>query len=249
MNSEMTKYSSSDILQILNDFYNCQSEFDPEVEKGEVLTFDTSIADWTMICDLIEPRKLAKYYHDLFKLETPIADLEDILIHEEQNKLHDFCDYIAQNAPKQNVVPIISLGQSCETASIFKTLIYNLKNRGINTNNIKPSSEFIPLFNKFGGELLEEVNKLAPGSLTKFEYRDNKIVRTGWSIIGIFILLIIVIPLIWHFHWGLMTLLGLGIIVVIIGKRFKPEKEIIGGYSTMRDLIMGMQRQIKKTAT
>jgi hypothetical protein len=61
--------------------------------------------------------------------------------------------------------------------------------------------------------------------------------------------LIIVIPLIWHFHWGLMILLGLGLIVIFVGKRFKPEKDIIGGYTTMRDLIMGMQRQINKTAT
>jgi hypothetical protein len=249
MNDEMTRYSSNDILQILTDFYNCQSEFDPETEKGEELTFDTTIADWRIICDLVGPRKLAKYHHDLFKLQSPIADMENILIHEKQNKLRDFCNYIAQNGTRQDITPIISLGQSCMTASIFKTLLSNLKNRGINTDNIRPSSEFVPLFNKFGSELLEEVNKLAPGSLTKFEYRDNRFVRTGWSIIAIFILLIIVIPLIWQFHWGLMTILGFGLILVIIGKRFNPEKEIIGGYDTVRDLIFGMQSQISKTTT
>ena len=52
-----------------------------------------------------------------------------------------------------------------------------------------------------------------------------------------------------HFRWALMALLGLGIIVIIIGKRFRPEKEIIGGFTTMRDLIIGIQGQINKTAT
>ena len=249
MNNQMTKYSADEILQILNDFYNFQSQYDPEVDKGEELTFDTTIADWRMICDLLEHKELAKYHHDLFKLQTPIAELEKILILEKQNKLRDFCVYIAENALKENIAPIISMGQTCMTSAIFKILISNLKNRGINTDNIKPSSEFIPLFDKYGSEFLEEVNKLAPGSLTKFEYRDNKIVRIGWSIIGIFILSIIVIPLIWHFHWGLMILLGLGLMAIIVGKRFEPEKNIIGGYATVRDLITGIQAQINKTAT
>ncbi len=73
------KYSPHEILQILNDFYNCQAVFDPEVDPGEHLTFETTILDWRAICDLIEPKKLAKSYSDLFNLTTPLADLEKIL--------------------------------------------------------------------------------------------------------------------------------------------------------------------------
>lgn len=39
-----SKYSPNEILQILNDFYNCQSVFDPEVESGEILNFETTIS-------------------------------------------------------------------------------------------------------------------------------------------------------------------------------------------------------------
>ena len=124
-----------------------------------------------------------------------------------------------------------------------------LNNRGINTNDIRPNSKFIPLFDKYTDAFMGETNKLAPGSLTKFEYRDNKIVRFGWSIIGIAILGLILISLIWQFHWTMLIMIGIGIITIAIGRQFKPEKEIIGGYDTIRDLIKGMEKILIKTAT
>jgi len=245
----MTKYRPEEILQLLIDYYNFQTRFDLEVDEGEQLTFDTTISDWISICDLVEPKKLAKVYHDFFNLQTPISELERILNFQQVNKLKEFCVYIAENASKENIKPIISLGQSCMSAAIFKTLISNLNKRGVNTNNIKPSSEFIPVFKEYSVELLEEVNKLAPGSLTNFDFKNNWIVRTGGIIIVIFIISIIVIPLIWHFHGSLWIILGIGLTIVMIGNRFKPEKDIIGGYKTIRDLIIGMQEQLKKAAT
>ncbi len=66
------KYTPEDILQIFIDSYNCQTVFDPEVETGQVLTFDTPIWDWIGICDLIAPKKLAKYYCELFCLDDTV---------------------------------------------------------------------------------------------------------------------------------------------------------------------------------
>lgn len=249
MNNTFTKYSPEEILQIINDFYNCQSQCDPEVYPGEELTFDTTISEWRDICDLVEPRELAKYYYDLFKLESQIEELEKILIWEEKNKLGDFCKYIAEHSQKEEIKPIISMGITCHEAAIFKTLILKLKQYNVNPDEIRPSSNFVPLFKKYPDAFLREVNILAPGSLTDFDYKDNRIVTIGWRIIGIFILSIIIIPLIWHFHWSLLIILGIGVIIVMIGKRFKPEKDIIGGYDTIRDLIKGMQRHINKAGT
>ncbi|HNY01279.1 MAG TPA: hypothetical protein PKG48_01765 [Bacteroidales bacterium] len=249
MNNTTEKYSPEEILQLLKDFYNFQTQFDPEVESGEELTFYTTIADWRMICDLVSPMKLAKVHHEFFELKSSITELEDILYFEEKNTLRDFCEYIAKNASKEKIHPIITLGQSCMSAAIFKTLMTNLNKRGVNTDSIKPSSNFVPLFDKYAIELLEEVNKIAPGSLTKFEYRNNIIVRTGSMILLISILSIIVVSLFWHFHMSLLILSFLGLVVIFIGKLFKPEKNIIGGYNTMRDLVIGIQEQLEKAAT
>lgn len=161
------KYSPDEILQILNDFYNCQAVFDPEVASGETLTFDTTILEWRSICHLLKPKALAKSYYDSFQLKTQLADLELILTKSE-NSLRIFCDYLSEHAIKQSISPIIIMGHSCMTASIFKTLTGNLQARGVESKNIRPSSKIAPLFKKHGGVLLEEVNKLAPGSLSNF---------------------------------------------------------------------------------
>ena len=245
----MRKYSQDEILQILTDFYNFQAAFDPEVDNGQTLTFNTTISEWRMICDLIEPIKLAKCHHDFFNIKTPLADFEKLLLNENSKTLGDFCNYVSENSEKAEVKPIYSLGQKCLSASIYKSLIDKLKILGIDTKDIRPSSKFVPLFDKHTNEFMEEVNKLAPGSLTKFEYRDNKIVRFGWSIIGFSLLGLILISLIWQFHWIMLLFLGLGIITIVIGRQYKPEKEIIGGYNTIRDLIKGMETILIKTAT
>jgi hypothetical protein len=136
MSNKLTKYSSDEILQILTDFYNCQSQFDPEVYPDLEISYETTIDDWREACDLLEPRELAKFYHDLFKINTPIIDLEIILIHEKENTLKDFCDYISEHAPKEEIEPVISMGKTCHEAAIFKTLISKLKERGIKTDRI-----------------------------------------------------------------------------------------------------------------
>lgn len=245
----MIKYKPNEILQILIDFYNCQSVCDPEVDKGHILTFETTVSDWRMICDLIEPVKLAKFYHDLFNLRTPLADLEQLLLDENSKTLSDFCKYIADNSEKTEIKPIISFGQKCLTASIYKSLMNKLNIQGIDTNDIRPSSKFIPLFDKYTDAFMGEVNKLAPGSLTKFEYRDNKIVSLGWLMIGISLVALTMISLIWQFHWAILLLTGSGIITVAIGKQYEPETNIIGGYDTIRDLIKGMETILIKSDT
>jgi len=239
-----SKYSPEEILQILNDFFHCQAAFNPEVDPGEDLTFETTIAEWRDICDLKDYMCLAKVYHEFFQLTTPLHELEDCLLLE-KTKLSRFCHYIADHASRQTVLPMMSLGQLCMTASIFKTLMAKLKLRGVDIQHIRPSSEFKPLFRKHGDVILEEVSKLAPGSLTKFDYVDNWISKTGGGFFLFFFFSIIIVPIVWHFHWSLLVPLVIAISLLIIGQRFSPAKEVIGGYDTVRDLIMGMQANLK----
>jgi hypothetical protein len=238
-----SKYSPDEILQILNDYYNFQSVFDPEVSPGQALTFGTEIWEWMDICDLIEHKALAKYYHSLFRLTTPVHELEQILSHQEAT-LKGFTLYIADHAVKQTVAPIVTMGQSCMTAAIFKTLTGNLKTRGIETQSIKPSSKIAPLFRKHGPAFIEEVNKLAPGSLSIFHYEENWISKAGSSFFLFFLLAIIIVPIVWHFHWLLLVPLFVGIALMVVGNKFSPAKEVIGGYDTIRDLIVGMQARM-----
>lgn len=243
-NNEFTKYTSEEILQIIIDFYHFQVNSDPEVDKGQNLTFQTTIKEWRKTCDLLEPNKLAKSYHELFDLKTDQTDLIDLL-NKEENTLKVFCNYIAENATKEKVNPIISLGTKCQEAAIFKTLKDKLEKRGIDTKDFKPSTEFAPFFYKHSSELVEIVSKLAPGSLTHYEIKNNIISRLGTFMFLCSIIVLIVTLIIHKVTWYLFTPFAISVVLLFIGNKFKPTQYEIGGYHTIRDLIIGMRVKIE----
>lgn len=240
-NNELSKYTSEEILQILIDFYQFQANFDPEVDKGQKLTFQTTIRDWRRICDLKEPVELAKYYHELFELETNESDLINVLSNGEVNTLKVFCDYLAENATKEEINPTMSMGIKCQEAAIFKTLKNKLEKRGIDTKDLKPSTEFAPFFDKHASELIEVVSKLAPGSLSYYKIKDNIIGVLG-ALMFLFSIIILIIVLINHMNvWFILISFGISAMLLFVGYKLKPVQYEIGGYRTVRDLIVGMK--------
>ncbi len=236
-----SRYTRDDILQILKDFYNFQSVFDPEVDSGAELTFETTVEDWICICDLVGPRELAISYHKMFNLQAPVEQLTDILKCEESTLAH-FCIHIAHNAIRQVIAPVTIMGAGCETAAIFKTLMQNLSKAGVDVNNISPGTRLGTLFN--GRDLVRwitEVNKIAPGTLTHFRYKPSSIDEIAGYILLLFLIEIVVVPIIWQLHPVLLLPLGLCIVLSILGRKLKPRELVIGGYNTVRDMILAMQ--------
>jgi len=234
------KYTPEDILQILKDSYNFQSVFDPEVDAGTKLTFDTSVEDWISICDLVGPKKLAAYYQRLFDISGSSIVLENILVSEKSN-LRDFCNYLAEQADRKLVMPIVVMGAPCLTAAIFKTLMRNLADNGVDVKDVRPDSSLAPLFTKKdAGKWLEQVSKLAPGTIGAFRYKENRIQQTGAYLIGASAIMLIIVSLLWQFHWTLLLSIALGIIVLLIGDYLRPAYVNIDKYNTVRDLINGM---------
>jgi len=244
-NNEHIKYTSDEILQILIDFYNFQSNFDSEVDKGHDITFQTTIEEWRNICDLVELNKLAKYYYELFELKTNQSDLIDMFSGKNECTLREFCEYIAQHASKEKINPVMSLGASCQEAAIFKTLKIKLEEKGIDTKNFKPSTEFIPFFNKHAAEVVEIVSKLSPGSFTEYNIKNNVINRIG-AVLFLFAIVILIGSSILHkFTWFLFIPLAVALLLLFIGNKLKAAQYEIGGYHTIRDLIMGMKGKAK----
>tara|TARA_R110000868_G_scaffold246994_1_gene503500 strand:- start:44 stop:778 length:735 start_codon:yes stop_codon:yes gene_type:complete len=243
------KYSKDDILQMLISQYQFAIEFDPVVVKGMDFDYDSSIFDWRDACDLIAPKKLAKVYHQSFKLNRPISELENILMDENNRTVSDFCEYISLHAKRENIEPIKLLGQNCQTASIFRTLKQNLTEKGADTSELKPSSEINPFFLKYGGLLIDEVNRIAPGTMSEFEFKSHKLSRIGRNIMFIGIFAMIGIWWIWSFNWWLILPIIVGIIIFQIGDKKQPEKLNLGGFQNFRELIYGMENKLKKAST
>ena len=172
-----------------------------------------------------------------------------ILENETQNTLGDFCNYISENAVREIIDPIILLGKECQEAAIFKTLLSKLSKKGVDINGIRPSSKFHPFFIKNLNELFSITNRLAPGSLSKFEYKSNKTTKAGGLIIFLSLIFVAIFSIIWNFHWYLLIPTGIGLIINTVGNRLSPAKDILGGYDTMKDLIVGMNEKINKAIT
>lgn len=240
------KYSKEDILAILISQYKFQIEFDPVVVKGMDFNFENSIFDWRDACDLVEPKKLAKIYHKEFNIDRPLSELEDILINENTSTVLDFCEYLSKHAERETIEPLKLLGQNCKTALIFRTLKQNLTQKGVDTTELKPSSEINPFFLKYGGLLFEEVNKIAPGTLSTFEYKTNKLSRIGRIITFIGLFLLIAISWNWSFSWWLILPLIIGAVLIQIGSKKQPEKLNIGGFNSFRELIYGMEDKLSE---
>jgi len=243
------KYSKDDILQMLISQYHFQTEFDPVVIKGMEPNYEFTIFEWRDACDLLNPTELAEIYHKTFKIKRPISELENILKEEDKNTLSEFCEYISQYAERNSIEPIKLLGQNCQTASIFRTLKQNLTEQGADTTDLKPSTKINEFFLKSDGILFDEVNRIAPGTMTEFEYKANKIELIGNKVLFISIVFAIGFWSIWFFHWLLLLPIAIGIMIYQIGVKKEPEKINIGGFDNFRELIYGMEKQLKKAST
>lgn len=242
------KYSKNDILQILISQYQFQIEFDPVVVKGMDFDFKSSIFEWIDACDLVDPKTLAKIYHQEFGIDRPLSELENILIDENNRTVSDFCEYISKHAKRENIEPIKLFGQNCQTASIFRILKQKLTLKGADTTELKPSSEINPFFLKYGGILIDEVNRIAPGTMSEFEYKSHKLSRIGRNIMFIGIFAAIGIWWVWGFNWWLTLPIILGIVIFKIGDKKQPKKLNLGGFQNFRELIYGMENKLKKPA-
>lgn len=238
------KYTKKDIFQMLIDSYNFQAVFDPEVDKEIDVSCNTSIEEWISICDLVRPEKLAKFYYHSFELKSDYSKLEYILLNGDKYNLGDLCQYIADSAIKREINPIVLFGKKCKSAAIFKTLKLELNKRGINTDNLKPSSEILPFFLKYGGVLVDVVSRIAPGSLTNFEYEENRPTSVGTSLIILTLLLMVPTLIFWNFHWIFISPIVLGLILAIVGRNLEPKKCSVG-FNSFRELIYEMERKLE----
>jgi len=243
-NNQTTKYQPVEIIELLKAFYNFQTVFDPEVDKGHELTFETTIEDWRMICDLLKPKELASYYHEFFSLPTPKIELEEILNNQKYNTLKDFCGYISKYAVKEKILPIKSLGHDCLDAALFKTLMSKLNKRGIDTSCIKPSSPFQPFFDNNLEAVMETANRLVPGSISTFIHEENKTTTLGWRVTIFGIAGAILISIFWKFNCLLLIPALIGIVYIKIGLNKGPKKYVIGGYETVGELIKAMKEKL-----
>jgi hypothetical protein len=222
------------ILAVMQDNYRQQCQFDPEVEKGVLLTFDSTVQEWREACDLHGWRRLAKAMNDWFKAEFSDAQWKTVLEPAKEKKLRGVCELLATKANRIEIKPFRN---QCINAGIFLTIRSLLKNAGVK-EVIKPSTPIAPFCRNDVALFLSEIAKIEPGALPPFKIYNRLYDYSLWAF-----LLGLVICGIGSFLSPLLTIFGVcftGLAYAVIWKAAKsrPQKVEFGSIKTFRDLTL-----------
>lgn len=156
--------SAEDVLAVINDWYRFSQHFDPEVAEGFELTYDTSVEEWTSICDLLPDEQLGRALNARFLIMA--TDEQWIEILHLDNKLRTVCEFISSTgANRVSCDPLQIAGKACDEAGIFIALRSMLVQSGLSVSRMRPSDALGPILDEHLGVLLNVVAKMAPGAL------------------------------------------------------------------------------------
>lgn len=238
MKAAHTKYHPTEILKIIQANYRQQQQYDDIALKDQEFNFETTIADWQDMCDLVEANQLWEYLNYYFRLELNKELWVNTLEPVDTKTLGDLCNFIASHADKEIIKPIKLFGSNCETAAIFRSLTAKLKDRGIDISEIRPSSQLEPLVKKYGRVLIEEINQIDPTVLPPVNYKTNWVYK--WGLRTFTTLLFVTFFLAYKeskWTWLTVGISLVGYIMVWIGARLKPKQASFDNIQAVADLV------------
>jgi len=165
-------YTSNEIFEIFNEQHRLCSPLDIGADESFVLTTKTVIRDWRRALDLVKWNELGVFLNKEFKINEPLEKWNSILNPENKKTLGDLCDFLAATAEKETINPIKILGNECLSAATFITLKNNLRNKGVDVGDLRPSTkikDFLDVYENFS-PLIEEVTLTGVRVFDKLEY-------------------------------------------------------------------------------
>lgn len=184
MRNSTRKYKTDEILKIFKEQHRLCSEIDPEADPWAEITGDMTVREWRNANDLLPWRKLGEFLNQEFKINVSENEWYELLGPDRKRKLIDVCEFIAKNADKEIIKPINIFGQECLSAAIFVTLKKNLKNKGVDVSELKPSSKLTKYLNKDFSPLIEEITLTGTRTIEKLELKRKK--KGLWNTLNIF---------------------------------------------------------------
>lgn len=117
--------------------------------------------------------QLAAFFNKEFRINISLKTWDTILNPDDKRTLGNLCDFLSTVAKKEIVNPIKIFGSECLASAVFITLKRNLKNKGVNVANLKPSTkieDFLDINDNFS-PLIEEVTLTGLRIFDTLEYK------------------------------------------------------------------------------
>jgi len=239
---DMTK---DNVLETIRDSYRFAQKLDPEAEPGYDLTFDTTIQDWRMACDLLPAKKLGRALNAWFGVRFSDIDWMATLEPAKTATLSGVCELVASKAKMPDIQEFPILGTECLSAGVFLTVRTALAKEGIPADGIRPSTPLEPKSWRHVGPLIQAVGRMAPDVLPVPEMPYRRSYKMCWwmFLAGLLMLLL-------SAFWTTLASVGTGLAVTgfaaaVIFGRFGQvfERVSFPGMKTFRDLTEAIIRR------
>jgi hypothetical protein len=233
-----------EVLAILVDQHRHQSQVDPEAEPDAILTFDSSIADWRLACDLVGWRGLGRALNDEWGMSLSLAEWRDVLEPPDRKTLRTLCHTISHAAAIESLPTRGFFGCGSPDSRAFRAVREVLIRLGVPRDEIRSSTPIMPLLSKYGWRFLSPCLRIAPGALPALKH-VGKLHRFLLISFGVFMVSGIVLGLFksplaaWSMIFGLASLLALW----IPHPRFRGFL-VIPGIATLGDLAACLGRNM-----
>ena len=235
-----SKSKPIDILALLQDEHRHQSAYDPGADPDAELTFDSSIEDWRIACDLVEWQQLAVALNLQWKLTIPLSKWKELLTPPKERKLQGVCQVLSTSSrPKEVAIPVI-FGRPCPTAGVFFAVRELLERDGADVSRLSPASLISEYSIEHSRVFEQDISQLAPNTLPAIKILNPDYERASGFLMLAMLFFFCSVPLsFWvSFLWiPFLVLVFLSIAWVNqVARHSRPTSVSFGELRTVRDL-------------
>lgn len=235
-------------LALIRDSHRQQCQYDPEADPSVELTFDSTVAEWRLACDLVSWRELADASNAWWGFECSREEWRAALEPATERTLRDVCELLARHAKIPRPRPAMLLGSPCVSGGTFLTIRALLGEAGADAREIAPSTPLDYYARRYLHVFLGPISWLAPDALPPVKILDHPISKTAlWGTLAGLILMPVGACTSLH----ALTIIGVSAFAVsyamtwIAARWLGPSRVEFGNLKTFRDLATSVARHVR----
>ncbi len=227
-----------DVLGVFIEWHRQQARSDPEADPDAVLSFEMTIAEWSLACDLIPWRRLGPRLNVAFRTNFDEEDWRRVLTPARTRTPADVCALIATRARREVIEPLELLGRPCAAAGAFLAVREILRAEGADVSDLRPSTPLADYLRGHLGAFFDRIARLSPGTLppprADVPAHDVAVyvhLAGAASVLGSYCL-----GLGWRGTVAGAALALIGVVAANCTARARPKSVSLGNLHTFRDL-------------
>lgn len=232
------------VLAVFRDQHRHQCEIDREAEPEIDLSFDSTVAEWRLACDLLLWRKLGRALNEDWEIHRRDDEWEAALEPAKERRLRGVCRLIAATAEMPRLKAAHIGGVDCRPAGAFLALRDVLASAGVDAGEIAPSTP-VAGYARQAARPFIEVSRLVPGALPTVTYRCSAAEDVAcWTSLALMLALIGGVISAFTFTevgWAIapvaiLAVIGAMQLMFSVANLFPPREVRFGDLVTFRDL-------------